>query len=615
LKYYKISATKPLSTFTEKELSIILNGSEEPIEYKVKSASGNIFNKFEYIEGVAALIKRRHLETTSEAAREYYSKYMGEITCKHCHGKKLSNIALSIKIDKKDIIDFTELPIDEAIDFLLKLKLDTVKEEIGRMAIKEIVNRLDFLKNVGLGYLTLSRNANTLSGGEAQRIRLGTQIGSSLSGVLYVLDEPSIGLHQKDNEKIIDALKKLRDAGNSILVVEHDLETIEASDYVVEIGPDAGSRGGYVTAYGTPSQIKANKNSITGKYLSNELSIPIPTSRRSGNGSVIEIKGAECNNIKNLSCVIPLGKFVCVTGVSGSGKSTLVNEIITKNILKRTSSPFVDAPKLQSIKGTKEINKVIVVSQEPIGRSPRSNPATYIGVFDDIRDLFATTNEAKARGYSKGRFSFNIPGGRCEKCQGDGVIKVKMFFLPDVYVKCDECQGKRYNDETLSILYKGKNIHDVLEMTVDVAYEFFKNVPNIEQKLKLLQQVGLGYIKLGAPSTELSGGESQRIKLAKFLQRKTNRNSILFLDEPTTGLHIHDIKKIIEVLNKIVDSGATVVVIEHNLDLIKCADYIIDMGPESGISGGKIIATGTPEQVAKKSDISYTGEYLKKLGI
>lgn len=464
--------------------------------------------------------------------------------------------------------------------------------------------------NVGLNYLTLSRNANTLSGGEAQRIRLATQIGSSLTGVLYVLDEPSIGLHQKDNGMLIQTLKNMRDLGNSILVVEHDEETMMASDYIIDIGPGAGINGGNVVAAGNPIEVMDNPKSLTGQYLSKKLKIEIPKSRRTGNGQKIILKGCKQNNLKNIDVTFPLGKFICVTGVSGSGKSTLVIDTLATNIQKTLFNPFISAGKIKSISGIQNIDKLIIVSQYPIGRTPRSNPATYTGVFDDIRELFANIPEAKAEGYKKGRFSFNLPGGRCEKCQGDGVIRINMQFLPDVYVKCDECHGKKYNDETLSIKYRGKSIYDVLEMSIDEALEFFKNIPNIHHKISLLCDVGLGYLKLGANADRLSGGGAQRIKLAKFLQKNSNKNTILILDEPTTGLHTDDVKKLINVLNRIVDNGATLIVIEHNLDLIKCTDYIIGMGPDGGEYGGEIIATGTPEQLANQKDKSYTAKYL-----
>ncbi|MDR2829245.1 MAG: excinuclease ABC subunit UvrA, partial [Mycoplasmataceae bacterium] len=595
------------------QIKYMLYGSEEPISYTLKSNSGNISKRTDYIEGVLSMIKRRHLETNSELSREFYSKYMAEKKCKVCNGKKLSAAALSIKINDLDIIDVTQLSIGDCINFFLNLKLTDKQKQIAELALKEILERLSFLNNVGLNYLSLSRSASTLSGGEMQRIRLATQIGSQLTGVLYVLDEPSIGLHQKDNDLLIDSLKKMRDIGNTLLVVEHDLDTIAKSDYVIDVGPGAGQYGGEIIATGTPKEIVNNKNSITGLYLSGKESIEVPKKRRTGNGKKIILKGANMNNLKDVDITIPLGEFICVTGVSGSGKSTLINNVLVSNILKMLTNPFISAPKIRSLVGADHLDKMIIVSQDPIGRTPKSNPATYVGVFDDIRELFASLPDAKAKGFTKSTFSFNVPGGRCEKCQGDGEIKIEMHFLPNVYVKCDECLGRKYNEEVLSVLYKGKSIYDVLEMNVTEAAEFFKNIPNIKHKLDIMNDVGVGYIKLGLNSTYLSGGEAQRIKLAKFLQKKPSKDTLLILDEPTTGLHIQDIKKLISVLNRIVDAGSTIIVIEHNLDLIKCADYVIDMGPDGGEYGGEIIATGTPEQVALKADISYTGKYLKKI--
>ncbi|GHU51205.1 hypothetical protein FACS189459_6570 [Bacilli bacterium] len=590
-----------------------MNGSDKPLEISITSASGRKSEVVDCVEGVLELVRRRHAETSSDMAREFYSKYMSEIQCKICKGKRLSPAALCVKIDGKDIIDVTQMQITDAINFFLKLKLTDLQMQIGKGALKEIIDRLTFLNNVGLSYLTLDRSATTLSGGESQRIRLATQIGSTLTGVLYVLDEPSIGLHQKDNDKLINTLKKMRDLGNSVLVVEHDTDTMLESDYIIDVGPGAGINGGNIVAVGTPKEIINNKNSLTGNYLSGEKIIPRPIKYRSGNGQKIIIKGATINNLKNLDVTFPIGKFIAITGVSGSGKSTLINEVLVKNIQKLLFNPFIIAPKVKSIVGIQDIDKLICVSQEPIGRTPRSNPATYVGVFDDIRDLFAQLPESKIRGYTKGRFSFNTPGGRCEKCQGDGVIRHEMNFLPTVYVTCDECNGKRYNKDTLAVKYKDKSIYDVLEMSVDEACELFKNIPNIAHKLELMQQVGLGYIKLGTPGTNLSGGEAQRIKLAKFLQKRASSKTILVLDEPTTGLHADDVRKLVNVLQDIADKGTTVIVIEHNLDLIKCVDHIIDLGPEGGDNGGKIVASGTIEQLISKSDISYTGEYLKKL--
>ena len=613
LKHYKISPTTPINKLTKQQLNYILYGSDESIHMNVTSINGLKRENYDYFEGVLNHIKRLYFETTSEMARTFYGKFMSEKVCKVCKGKRLSPQALCVKINGKSIIDLTDASIDDLLNFFLHLKLNEQKQQIAHLALKEIINRLTFLQNVGLGYLTLSRNATTLSGGEAQRIRLATQIGSNLTGVLYVLDEPSIGLHQKDNAMLIKTLKKMRDLGNTILVVEHDEETMLESDYVVDIGPGAGAEGGSLVACGTPQEIMKCKQSITGKYLSGELSIPLPKKRRSGNGQKIVIKGAQANNLKNITVTFPIGKFICVTGVSGSGKSTLVLDTLAANIKKYLFNPFTNAGKIKSITGIQNIDKLIIVTQEPIGRTPRSNPATYVGVFDDIRELFASVPEAKARGYKKGRFSFNIPGGRCEKCQGDGVIRIAMQFLPDVYVKCDECHGKKYNDETLGIKYKGKSIYDVLEMSVNEALEFFKNIPNIHHKISLLNDVGLGYLKLGTSANDLSGGEAQRIKLAKFLQKNSTSKTILILDEPTTGLHTDDISKLINVLNRIADLGTTVIVIEHNLDLIKCADYIIDMGKDGGNAGGEVIATGTPEQLLNFTNVSYTAQYLKKI--
>ncbi len=613
LKHYKIDINKPINKLTRKQLDYILYGSDEPLHISVTSANGLKRESYEYYEGVLNHVKRLYFETTSEMARTFYGKFMSEKVCKACGGKRLSPQALCVKINNKNIIELTDMSIDNLLNFFLDLKLSEQKMQIAQLALKEIINRLTFLQNVGLGYLTLSRNANTLSGGEAQRIRLATQIGSNLTGVLYVLDEPSIGLHQKDNNMLISTLKKMRDLGNTIIIVEHDEETMLQADYIIDIGPGAGINGGSIVAAGTPKEIMQSKNSITGKYLSGKMSIPVPNSRRSGNGQKITITGAQENNLKNINVSFPLGKFICVTGVSGSGKSTLVLDTLAANIKKYLFNPFTKVGKIKNITGIQDIDKLIIVTQEPIGRTPRSNPATYIGVFDDIRELFAMVPEAKARGYKKGRFSFNIPGGRCEKCQGDGVIRISMQFLPDVYVKCDECNGKKYNDETLSIKYKGKSIYDVLEMSVIEALEFFKNVPNIHHKISLLNDVGLGYLKLGASSNDLSGGEAQRIKLAKFLQKNSTNKTILILDEPTTGLHTDDIKKLINILNRIVDNGTTLIVIEHNLDLIKCADYIIDLGRDGGEAGGSIIATGTPEQLLNHCDTSYTAQYLKKI--
>ncbi|WFG96667.1 excinuclease ABC subunit UvrA [Spiroplasma citri] len=611
--HYHIVLEQPVSDLTKEQLEYLIRGSDEPIEYNLKTASGNIMRGYDYIEGIGELIERRYTETSSESAREYYKQFMTDKKCGTCLGKRLNEISLSVKINNISISEFTVLSVEDELKEVLNLKLTESQQEIARLIINELVNRLDFLSRVGLGYLTLSRNASTLSGGEAQRIRLATQIGSQLTGVLYVLDEPSIGLHQRDNDKLIETLKSLRDLGNTLIVVEHDEDTIRASDYIVDIGPRAGINGGEVVAAGSIDDIKQNPNSITGKYLTGELAINVPKKRRGGNGLVLEIKGARENNLKNINVTIPLNKFVCLTGVSGSGKSTLMNEILWKGIKKNLGLATERPGAHDKIAGIDNIDKVINISQDPIGKTPRSNPATYTSVFDDIRDLFANTNEAKARGYLKGRFSFNVPGGRCEHCQGDGIIKISMHFLPTVYVSCEVCEGKRYNDETLLVKFKDKNIYDVLEMTVDQACDFFAAQPKINQKLATMQEVGLGYIKLGQSATELSGGEAQRVKLSTFLLKRTTGKTLFLLDEPTTGLHVDDVKRLLVVLNKIVDNGDTVITIEHNLDVIKMADYIIDLGPEGGIGGGTIIASGTPEQLVLKSDTSYTAQYLKPL--
>ncbi|WP_425379036.1 excinuclease ABC subunit UvrA [Spiroplasma endosymbiont of Polydrusus pterygomalis] len=611
--HYHIMLEEPVSDLTKEQLEYLIRGSDEPIEYNLKTASGNIIRGYDYIEGIGQLIERRYTETTSESAREYYKQFMTDKKCATCLGKRLNEIPLSVKINNISISEFTDLSVEDELKEVLNLSLTDYQQEIARLIINELVNRLDFLSRVGLGYLTLSRNASTLSGGEAQRIRLATQIGSQLTGVLYVLDEPSIGLHQRDNDKLIETLKSLRDLGNTLIVVEHDEDTIRASDYVIDIGPRAGINGGEVVAAGNIEDIKQNPNSITGKYLTGELTIAVPNKRRGGNGLVLEIKGARENNLKSINVTIPLNKFICLTGVSGSGKSTLMNEILWKGVKKNLGLATERPGAHDKIVGIDNIDKVINISQDPIGKTPRSNPATYTSVFDDIRDLFTNTNEAKARGYLKGRFSFNVPGGRCENCRGDGIIKISMHFLPTVYVACEVCEGKRYNDETLLVKFKEKNIYDVLEMTVDQACEFFAAQSKINQKLATMQEVGLGYIKLGQSATELSGGEAQRVKLSTFLLKRTTGKTLFLLDEPTTGLHVDDVKRLLVVLNKIVDNGDTAITIEHNLDVIKMADYIIDLGPEGGIGGGTVVATGTPEQIVLKSDISYTAQYLKPL--
>ena len=611
-EHYNIDINKPLKDFTREELNIILYGSKDKIDFKYVSKNGNVRYVSDYYEGIINKLERLHLETTSNWRREWIEMYMVESPCPKCHGARLNDMVLSVKINKKNIYEVTNFSILELRDFIAKLKLTKEEQEISGLVTKEILNRLDFLINVGLGYLTLSRSAGTLSGGEAQRIRLATQIGSKLSGVLYVLDEPSIGLHQKDNEKLIKAMQEMRDLGNTLIVVEHDTDTMLAADYLVDIGPGAGEFGGRVIAAGTPEEVMENPNSLTGRYLSGQERIEVPKKRRKGNGKSLKIIKASEHNLKNINVEIPLNKFVCVTGVSGSGKSSLINEILYKTLAVQINGSKQIPGACKEIKGIENVDKVVHITQDAIGRTPRSNPATYVGVFDDIRDVFTNTKEAKMHGYDKGRFSFNVKGGRCEACWGDGVKKIEMHFLPDVYVPCDVCGGKRYNKETLAIKFKGKNIADVLDMRVSEALPFFENIPKVYNKLKVMDEVGLSYIKLGQPAPTLSGGEAGRVKLAKELQKKPTGKSIFILDEPTTGLHSEDIKKLLQILNRIVDNGDTVIVIEHNLDVIKVADYIIDLGPEGGNLGGEVIATGTPEQVAKNPN-SYTGIFLKKM--
>lgn len=611
-KTYKIDLDKPLKDFTKKELRIILEGSDKPISYEIVSSSGNVSKTNRPIEGVKTLIKRRFEETTSSWSKEWYASFMAEHTCPTCGGRRLNDQVLSVRVGGLNISEFTDMSIEKALKFVDELKLNEYEAKIANLVLKEIKDRLGFLNDVGLGYLTLSRKAGGLSGGEAQRIRLATQIGSRLTGVLYVLDEPSIGLHQRDNDKLIATLQNIRDLGNSVLVVEHDEDTMRASDFIVDIGPGAGVHGGEVIVAGTPQEVMDCKKSITGQYLSGRLKIDVPKKRRKGNGNFIQVKGAAANNLKNINVKFPLGCMSVVTGVSGSGKSTLVNEIMGKAMMARIYRSKEKPGKHKDILGLENIDKVIEVSQDPIGRTPRSNPVTYTGVFDDIRDLFAQTNEAKMRGYDKGRFSFNVKGGRCEACQGGGLKRISMHFLPDVYVPCEQCGGKRYNEETLQVTYKDKNIYDVLEMTIEDAVEFFGNLPKIKTKLQTLNDVGLGYIKLGQSATTLSGGEAQRVKLASELQKKATGKTVYILDEPTTGLHSNDVAKLIEVLQRIVDQGDTVIIIEHNLDVIKVADYIVDLGPEGGDGGGTIVVAGTPEKVAK-CEASYTGSFLKKM--
>ena len=610
-KYYNIPLDKPIKDLKKEELDLILYGSKDILEFNYTSKNGNTRTSKDYFEGVITNLERRYIETKSGWIRDWIENFMTELPCPTCHGSRLNDSVLAVLINEKNIYELTKMSIKKLRDFLENLTLSKEQEKIAELLLKEILNRLNFLLNVGLEYLTLDRVAGTLSGGEASRIRLATQIGSRLTGVLYVLDEPSIGLHQRDNEKLINSMLEMRDLGNTLIVVEHDTDTMLASDYLVDIGPLAGTHGGCVVACGTPLEVMNNEDSLTGKYLKGIYKIEVPKTRRKGNKKYLEVIGAKENNLKNINVKIPLGKFVCITGVSGSGKSTLVNEIIYKalanNIYKTKEKPG----EFKKIKGLENIDKVVHISQSPIGRTPRSNPATYTGVFDDIRDVFTDTKEAKIKGYDKGRFSFNVKGGRCEACFGDGVKKIEMHFLPDVYVPCEVCHGTRYNNETLSIKYKDKNIYDVLEMRVEEAYEFFQNIPKIKNKLQVLMDVGLDYIKLGQSAPTLSGGEAGRIKLAKELQKRPTGKSLFILDEPTTGLHIHDIKKLLSILNRIVDNGDTVLIIEHNLDVIKVADYIIDLGPEGGDFGGTIIAIGTPEEICKV-DNSYTGQFLKK---
>lgn len=611
-KHYKIDLSKPINKLTKKELDIILYGSTEPLEFNYVSNNGNTRTTTDYFEGIVTNLERRYIETKSGWIRDWIEQYMTELECPTCHGARLDSSVLAVKLGNKNIYELTQLSISKMSDFFENLKLNKEQQEISKMIIKEINDRLRFLNNVGLGYLTLNRSAGTLSGGEAQRIRLATQIGSHLTGVLYVLDEPSIGLHQRDNNRLIKSMLEMRDLGNTLIVVEHDTDTMLAADYLVDIGPAAGEHGGRVMAEGTPEEVMHNENSLTGQYLIGEKKIEIPKKRRKGNGKFIEILGAKENNLKNINVKFPLGTFTCVTGVSGSGKSTLVNQILYRSIANTLYKNKEKVGAHKKIKGLENIDKVVDISQAPIGRTPRSNPATYTGVFDDIRDVFAQTKEAKMRAYDKSRFSFNVKGGRCEACWGDGVKKIEMHFLPDVYVPCEVCGGTRYNSETLQIKYKGKNINDVLDMRVEEALEFFENHPKIKHKLQILSDVGLSYIKLGQSAPTLSGGEAGRVKLAKELQKKPTGKSLFILDEPTTGLHIDDIKKLLVILNRIVDNGDTVIVIEHNLDVIKTADYIIDLGPEGGDLGGNLVAACTPEQLTKVEN-SYTGAFIKKM--
>lgn len=610
--HYKIDMDKPFKKLTKKEENIVLYGTTEIIPFNYTTKSGNIYNQKDFYEGIINNLQRRYMETTSTWIREWLERYMIETTCTKCNGSRLRDEVLSVLINGKNIYEVTCLSIKDLYDFMNNLKLTKEQQEIGKLLIEEIKNRLKFLLNVGLEYLTLSRTASTLSGGESQRIRLATQIGSRLTGVLYVLDEPSIGLHQRDNERLIKSLLEMRDLGNTLIVVEHDTDTMLASDYLVDIGPGAGDNGGEVMAAGTPEEVMKNENSITGQYLSGKKCIEIPKTRRKGTGKTIEIIGASENNLKNIDVKIPLGTFTCVTGVSGSGKSSLIMQILSKAVSQNLYKSKDKPGKYKKIKGLENIDKLVEITQNPIGRTPRSNPATYTGVFDEIRELFTNTKEAKMLGFGKDRFSFNVKGGRCEACRGDGVKKIEMHFLPDVYIPCEVCHGTRYNSETLNIRYKDKNIADVLNMRVHNALTFFENIPKIKNKLQVLEDVGLGYIKLGQSATTLSGGEAARVKLAKELQKKPTGKTLFIMDEPTTGLHMEDIKRLLAIIQKIVDNNDTVIVIEHNLDFIKSADYIIDIGPEGGDRGGEVIGTGTPEEITLNKK-SYTGEFLKKV--
>ena len=611
-KQYHFSLTTPVQELPKNVLQVILygtGGEKLKLHYDQARGSGTLMQPF---EGIARNVERRYQETQSDYSRKELEECMSQCACPACAGKRLKKEVLAVTVGDLNIDDYVRLSINDALDFVEKLELPKTKAMIADRILKEIKSRLGFLRSVGLEYLTLARSAATLSGGESQRIRLATQIGSSLMGVLYILDEPSIGLHQRDNDKLLDTLKRLRDLGNTLIVVEHDEDTMRAADYIIDVGPGAGIHGGEIVACGTPEEVAANPKSLTGMYLARKKMVPVPKTRRSGSGNVLTVRGAAENNLKNIDVSIPLGTFTCVTGVSGSGKSSFVNEILFKRLGADLNRMKVRPGKHKSIEGEEYLDKVIDIDQSPIGRTPRSNPATYTGVFNDIRDLFASTQDAKARGYGPGRFSFNVRGGRCEACQGDGLLKIEMHFLPDIYVPCEVCKGKRYNRETLEVQYKGKNIYEVLEMTVDEAVEFFANLPRILRKIKTLQEVGLGYLKLGQASTTLSGGEAQRVKLATELSKRSTGKTIYILDEPTTGLHTDDVNRLVDVLQKLVDAGNTMVVIEHNLDVIKTADYIIDLGPEGGSGGGQIVCTGTPEEVAK-CEKSYTGQYLKKL--
>lgn len=612
-EHYGIPQNVPVSQLTTEQMNLILHGTgEQKIRFRYENDFGQRKEAFVTFEGIIPNLERRYRDTASDGIREFIEGFMSAKPCNTCKGHRLKKESLSVTIQERNIAYVTDLSIGEAAHFFQTLELSEKEHSIANLILKEINARLGFLVNVGLEYLTLSRAAGTLSGGEAQRIRLATQIGSSLMGVLYILDEPSIGLHQRDNDRLISALEHMRNLGNTLIVVEHDEDTMMAADYIIDIGPGAGIHGGMIMSQGTPQEVMEDPNSLTGQYLSGRKFIPVNTERRKPTDKWLEVRGAKENNLKNLNVKIPLGVFTAVTGVSGSGKSTLVNEILYKTLARDLNRAKVRPGQHKDIRGLENIDKVVEIDQSPIGRTPRSNPATYTGVFDDIRDLFSKTNEAKVRGYQKGRFSFNIKGGRCEACKGDGIIKIEMHFLPDVYVPCEVCKGKRYNRETLEVKYKGKSIADVLEMTVEDATDFFENIPKIHRKIQTLLDVGLGYIKLGQPATTLSGGEAQRVKLASELYRRSTGKTIYILDEPTTGLHVHDIDRLLTVLHRLVDAGETVLVIEHNLDVIKTADYLIDLGPEGGRGGGTILATGTPEQLVKVEE-SYTGRYLKPI--
>lgn len=604
---------KPFKKLTERQRDILLYGSgDKEIEFTFTQRQGGTRKRTMVFEGVVPNISRRFHESPSEYTREMMSKYMTELPCETCHGKRLSREALSVYVGGLNIGEVVEYSISQALNYYKNINLSEQDQAIANQILKEIISRLTFLNNVGLEYLTLNRASGTLSGGEAQRIRLATQIGSRLTGVLYVLDEPSIGLHQRDNDRLINTLKEMRDLGNTLIVVEHDDDTMRAADYLVDIGPGAGEHGGQIVSSGTPQKVMKDKKSLTGQYLSGKKRIEVAEYRRPASDRKISIRGARSNNLKGVDVDIPLSIMTVVTGVSGSGKSSLVNEVLYKSLAQKINKSKVKTGLYDKIEGIDQLDKIIDIDQSPIGRTPRSNPATYTGVFDDIRDVFAQTNEAKIRGYQKGRFSFNVKGGRCEACKGDGIIKIEMHFLPDVYVPCEVCDGKRYNRETLEVTYKGKNIADILEMTVEEATQFFENIPKINRKLQTLVDVGLGYVTLGQQATTLSGGEAQRVKLASELHKRSTGKSIYILDEPTTGLHVDDISRLLKVLNRLVENGDTVVIIEHNLDVIKTADYIIDLGPEGGSGGGTIVATGTPEDIAQTKS-SYTGKYLKEV--